>query len=213
MSHALVYAAPIALSPVAIAASVLLLSCSGGVAKATAFAVGWLAGLAAVVTVLTVLVREAGVSDADPVWLSLPNVALGLAFLVSGAVFWLRRGRPVEQPRWLTAVDSLTPRGSGGLGIVASANPKALALALAAALALAQARASAPESAAALGLFAAIGTLGVALPVGVHAASPARTDRTLQALRSWLARHDHTVLALLGVLLGVIFLADGISGL
>jgi Sap-like sulfolipid-1-addressing protein len=192
---------------------VLLLSCNGGLAKATAFAIGWLTGVAAVATLLTALVERAGLSEADPLWISGPETALGGLFLVSAGAFWLRCGRRVEEPRWLEAVDALTPGRSGGLGIVVSgANPKVVALALGAALALGEAGASAPRSAAALGLFAWIGTLGVALPVGVRVAAPARTDHTLQRMRVGLTRHDNTILGALALVLGLIFVVDGVGG-
>jgi hypothetical protein len=212
LSHALVYAAGVALSPVAIVASILLLSCRGGVTKAAAFALGWLAGLAAVETALAVLVDRADLSDADPLWISGPELALGIAFLAAAATVWLRRGRRSEQPAWLVAIDGLTPIGSGGLGVVAAgANPKIVALALGAALALAEAGASAGESVATFGLFAAIGTLGVALPLGVHAAARDRSEHVFATMRGWLARHGNAVLALVGLVLGALFVLDAVG--
>jgi Sap, sulfolipid-1-addressing protein len=212
VSHALVYSVGVALSPVAIASSILLLSCPGGTAKAATFALGWLAGLAAMETLLAVLVDRADLSDADPLWIGVPELALGVAFFAASATVWLRRRRRSEQPAWLAAIDRLTPIGSGGLGIVAAgANPKIVALALGAALALAEAGASTSETVVALGLFAAIGTLGVALPLAIHAAARERSEHVFGAMRSWLARHDRAVLALVGLVLGAVFVLDALS--
>jgi hypothetical protein len=213
VGHALVYAAGVALSPVAIVTSILLLSGRGGAAKAATFALGWIAGLVAMEVVLVLLVDLAELSDADPLWIAVPELALGLAFLAASATLWLRRGRRSGQPAWLGAIDRLTPIGSGGLGIVAAgANPKIVALALGAALALAEAGASTAESVVTLALFAAIGTLGVALPLAVHAAALERSEHVFGAMRSWLARNDRAVLALVGLVLGLLFLLDATSG-
>jgi hypothetical protein len=212
VTHALAYAAGVALSPVAIASSVLLLSSPGGALKAAAFALGWLAGLLAMETMLAVLVDRADLSDADPLWIAVPELALGVAFLAAAAAVLLRGGTRSGQPAWLAAIDRLTPIGSGGLGIAAAgANPKIVALALGAALALAEADASTSESIVVLALFAAIGTLGVALPLGVHVAARDRSEQVFGAMRNWLARHDRAVLGVVGLVLGVVFLLDAAS--
>jgi hypothetical protein len=66
-----------------------------------------------------VLVDVSGISDADQLWLAVPEIVLGVVFLLAAAVLWIRRdrGRYRAAP-WVDAVDNLTASRSGGLGLV-----------------------------------------------------------------------------------------------
>ena len=214
MSEALPYSLGIALSPVPIGASVLLLSCRDGLAKGASFALGWVAGLAAVAVVMKLLVDWADLSSSDQLWISAPELLLGIAFLTVSVAIWVWRDRRRSSPAWLDAVEHFTRIRSAGAGIVLSAlNPKVAALTLGAILALAQVDAGNSETLWTLVLFVAIGTLGVAIPVLLARATPNRTTAVLTRLHPWLERHDAAVLIVLGLVVGVIFVVDGLRGL
>ena len=79
----------VALSPVAVIASILLVVAPGGRRKGAAFVAGWVGGLATVGAVVVVLEQAVGVGRADgPGWfgavvtveLRAPLVALGLVW-------------------------------------------------------------------------------------------------------------------------------------
>jgi threonine/homoserine/homoserine lactone efflux protein len=214
VSQALPYSVGIALSPVPIGASVLLLSCRDGLAKGMSFALGWVTGLAAVAVVLELLVDWADLSTSDQLWIAVPELVLGVGFLAVSAAIWLRRDRQRSTPAWLDAVEHFTRIRSAGAGIVVSAlNPKVAALTLGAALALAQADAGTSETVRTLVLFTAIGALGVAAPVLFARAAPRRANALLTRLRPWLEGHDAAVLIVLGLIVGVVFVVDGLRGL
>jgi threonine/homoserine/homoserine lactone efflux protein len=214
LSQALPYSVGIALSPVPIGASVLLLSCHDGLAKGTSFALGWVAGLGATAVVIAFLVDWADLSASDQLWIAVPELVLGIGFLVVSAAIWLWRDRRRSTPSWLDAVEHFTRMRSAGAGIVVSAlNPKVAALTLGAVLALAQVDAGTSETVWTLVLFTAIGALGVAVPVLFARAAPDRTHAVLARLRPWLERHDAAVLIVLGIVVGVIFVADGLRSL
>jgi threonine/homoserine/homoserine lactone efflux protein len=214
VSQALPYSLGIALSPVPIGASVVFLSCRDGLAKGTWFALGWTAGLAAIALVLGLVVGLADLSTSGELWIAAPELVLGVGFLAVSAGIWLGFGRGRSTPPWLEAVEGLTRVRSAAVGVVASAaNPKVAALTLGAVFALAQVDAGTSETFWTLVLFVAIGTIGVAIPVVFARAAPVGTHAVLARLRPWLERHDAAVLIVLGLVVGTIFVLDGLRAL
>ena len=215
MREALVYAVAVAVSPVPIGATLLLLTCPRGEANGLSFLAGWVVGVGMLVVLFVVLVDVSGISDADQLWLALPEIVLGVVFLLAAAVLWIRRdrrrGRGVP---WIDVVDHLTASRSGGLGFVLSgANPKIAALSLGAALSLAETDASVMGTAMATVLFTAIGAAGVAAPIAVHLAARARTESALLVFRTWLGRHETVALVALGLVVGGLFVREGVAAL
>jgi hypothetical protein len=86
-----------------------------------------------------------------------------------------------------------------------------VALALGAALALAETKASVAATAQAVVLFTAIGVVGVALPLALRALFPRRTALFLARLRAWLGKHETAILVPLGLVIGAVFLQDGVA--
>lgn len=160
MSDALILAVGVAVSPVPIAAVTLILSGTSSRVVGTSFALGWFFGVTASILVLISFVAAAGASDESPLWIAIPEVALGATFLALAVHIW--RGRRADRgtapPAWLGALDRLTPIRSGVLGLIlAAANPKNLALALGAAIALAEADVSSAVTARTAALFVVSG--------------------------------------------------------
>jgi threonine/homoserine/homoserine lactone efflux protein len=208
---ALPYALGIALSPVPIGAVLLLLTCRRAIANGLSFLLGWSVGVAALIVLLVTLVQAAGISDADPSWLAAADVLLGGLFLLASAlVFRRRRGTVAGAAPWLAAVDGLSTRRSGALGLVLStANPKVIALSLGAAIAVAG---SGGAGTARLALaFTTVAAVGIAVPLAIYLAAPARSGATLARVRRSIERHEANVLVVLGLVVAVLFLADGVG--
>ncbi|HET9322820.1 MAG TPA: GAP family protein [Gaiellaceae bacterium] len=216
MNSALVLAVGVAVSPIPVAVVTLILS-GGRPRLGSAFALGWIAGVTGSLAVLVALVSVADTSDETPLWISLAELGLGLVFLGLAAHVWRSRHRPRPAgapPRWLTALDRLTPMRSAGLGLLLSAaNPKNLALALAAAISIAAANESSAATAVTVILFASVGTVGVAVPLAVSAAAPERSRSALSTFRDWLLHHDAAVLTVLGIVVGAKLCYDGVTAL
>jgi hypothetical protein len=215
MQEALVYAIGIAISPIAIAATLLLLTCRRAVANVISFLVGWTVGVAVVIVLFIVLVNSVSLSDSDPVWIALTELAIGAGFLLAVAAVWRNRHeRQSGSHSWVAAVDSFTTARSAGLGVVLSgANPKVVALSLGAALSLAQAEASAAVTAETLVLYCAIGAAGVLVPLSVYLTMPGHASSLLAAFRVRLVRHETAILMALGLVISAAFLSDGLDGL
>jgi len=212
---ALVYAAGVAVSPVAIASILLLLTSRGASANGTSFAVGWAAGVAALAGVFAVLVRVVGIVDKHPVWIALVELVLGGVFVVAAAALLGRQARRQAQSlMFVSAADTLTPARAAGVGsVLSAANPKIMALALGAAVTLAQEGAGGVTTVETVALFAMIGSAGVLIPLGAHFAFPSRSRSVLAGARAWLVRYEIPVFVLLGLAIGAVFITDGLRSL
>jgi hypothetical protein len=215
MGEIVVYAIGVTISPVPVAASIVVLTGRHALANGASFLVGWALGVFSAATLLVVLVNRAGISDADPLWIAIPEIVLGLAFVAASLTLWARgRNRSERAVPWLDAADALTRPRSAGLGLLLSAaNPKVVALALGAALALAETKANSATTVQAVLLFTAIGVVGVALPLALRVLFPSRAARLLARLRAWLGKHETAILVPLGLVIGAVFLQGGVASL
>ncbi len=111
----------VALSPIPIIAIVLMLGTPRARTNGPAFAVGWVAGLAIVGTVVLVLASGNATQDsgAPATWTSVLKLALGILFLLLAARIWHRRpapGKEAEMPKWMAAIDTFTAGEVAGNG-------------------------------------------------------------------------------------------------
>jgi threonine/homoserine/homoserine lactone efflux protein len=103
---------------------------------------------------------------------------------------------------------------AGGAGIVLSAlNPKNLLLIVAGAAAIAQTGISAGQQTVALLVFTLIASVGVAIPVVIYYALGDRSTELLDRLKTWMARNNGVIMAVLLLVIGVKLIGDAISGL
>lgn len=209
------YAVGVAISPIPIATTLVLLTTRRALANGLSFVLGWIVGIAALTTLVVVLVHELGISDSDPVLFPVAELLIGAGFVLAAVAVWMQRHKHAsrESP-WLERVDGITTARSAGVGIVLSSlNPKVAALALGAAIALAEANAGAGLTAETVVFFSVIATAGILVPLAAYAAAPARAESGLRRFRGWLGRNEAVVLAALGLLLGGVFLLNGIQSL
>src|SRR5215218_9610900 len=164
----------VSLSPVPIMAVILMLVSRRARTNGPAFIVGWLVGLAIIgVIVLAVAGPGDASDDGDPAtWVGVLKLVLGALLVLVAVKQW--RGRPAEgeqptMPKWMGAIDAFTPVKALGAGVLLSGlNPKNLLLAVAAGAAVAQTGIPGGQQAIAYGVFAVLGTVGVAIPVGIY---------------------------------------------
>jgi hypothetical protein len=117
-------------------------------------------------------------------------------------------------PKWMASIDKTTPIAALGLAAALSgANPKNLLLAAGGAAAIAQTGISGVQQAIAYVVFAVIGTLGVAIPVGIYFALGERSQEMLARLKDWMTQHNAVIMAVLCLIIGAKLIGDGISGL
>ena len=209
----------VALSPVPIIGVVLMLGTPRARANGPAFILGWVVGLAVVGTIVLLVSSganaEEGGEPAD--WVSALKLILGLLLLLVALKQW--RARPhgddeASLPKWMASIDRFTTGRAAAMGLaLAAINPKNLILTVGAATAIAQTGASTADQAVALAVFVLIGTLGPGLPVAIYFALGERSEDILARLKTWMARNNTAIMAVLCLVIGAKLVGDAIGGL
>jgi threonine/homoserine/homoserine lactone efflux protein len=208
----------VAISPVPIIATVLMLLSTRARVTAPAFAAGWMLGITAVLVVVLLIAGPDGLdatSSSDVTyWIRL---ALGLLFLLLALRSWHTRPRPgqsVAPPKWMNTVEGASPPVALGLGAALSAvNPKNLALAVAGGVAIASNGLSTAQTVFCVVVFVVLASALVAGPVIAFLVAGDRTKRPLGSLKDFMETHNAAIMV---VLLGVLALSNlgkGIGGL
>ena len=215
----LTMAVGVALSPIPIIASVLLVGAPRGRVNGPAFVLGCAVSTAVIGGLLIAAGVGSGASEpgGPSTGTSILKLVLGVTLLVLAARQW--RGRPAPDdeppmPKWMGALDGFSPQRSFAAGIVVTGlNPKNLLLVVAGAAAVAGAGATAGEEAVAWAIFTLIAIAGVSIPVLIAFAMGDRAGELLARLRKWMAHNNGVIMAVILLLIGVKLLGDGIAGL
>jgi threonine/homoserine/homoserine lactone efflux protein len=211
-------AAAVALSPIPIVAIVLVLHSPAARVNGLAFAVGWVAGLAVVSTLVVVIFGGASDPDSNAATgVDWGTTAIGALFLVMAAQQWKKRPRDGEVPKmpgWMATIESVSAGKAALLGAALSgANPKNVALTLAASASIAQAGLDRADTTLAIAIFVAIGSATVVGSVAFYLIAPRRAERPLASIKQFMANNNATVMMVVLLLLGAKFLGDGLSGI
>ena len=209
------YAVGIAVSPIPIAAVILMLFSGRARVNSVSFMVAWVAGIVLVTTVV-VLIPGLETDDSEPSdttgWIKL---VLGVLLLAVGARQWRARPGPDDEvpvPGWMAKIDELRPGAAFGLGFVLSAlNPKNLLLAIAAGVSIGALALSTSETVGAVVVFTLIASISVTVPVVAYLIAGKRLDPTLDRTKAWLIDNNTAVMAVLFVIFGVSLLGDAIQ--
>ncbi len=208
----------VAISPVPIIAVVLMLFSARAGTNGPAFLAGWVVGLLAVVViVLTVSGATGASSGTPPIWVALVKIVLGVLLLLLGWEKLSTRppaGTAAPLPKWLQAVDQMTPGKAFGMGaLLSGVNPKNLILAVGAALVIAQAQLSVADAGVAALAFVIIGSASITVAVLYSRLGGAPAKARLTQAKAWLGENNSTVMAVLLLIFGVVLIGKGIGGL
>jgi hypothetical protein len=209
----------VAISPVPIIAVILMLLSPRAGASSTAFLVGWVLGVAVVVTVVTLVVNPATSDDTSKpsVTVSVIKLVLGLAAIALGVKEWRGRPAPGESaklPSWMAAIDGMTPlRALGLAALLAGVNPKNLTLCLAGGVSIGGAGLTTAETVLTLVVFVVIASSTVAVPVLGYLLARDRMAAPLGRLRDWLTANNAAVMSVLLVVIGTAIVGKGLGGL
>jgi threonine/homoserine/homoserine lactone efflux protein len=218
IGQALPLAVAVALSPIPIIASILIVVTRRARTNGPAYVVGCLVGLAIVGTIVLLVAgpSDAGEDGQPATWVNVLKLVLGVLLVLVALKEW--RGRPregevAETPKWMGAIDHFSVPKAFGTGVLLSgANPKNLLLAIGAAAAIAQTGIPGSEQAIAYAVFAVIGTLGVAVPVVIYFALGDRSRPILDRLQTWMAQNNAVIMAVLCLVIGAKLVGDAITG-
>jgi threonine/homoserine/homoserine lactone efflux protein len=207
----------IALSPLPVAAVILMLFSAKARSNGVAFIIGWVAGLAIVGAAVLAFGGAAGTATAPSTLSIVIQLLLGLLLLVAAARQW-RASRKVagepEVPKWMRTIDDFSASKSFAHGAALSGvNPKNLALNVAAMAALAQAGVPPPQQWLTFAAFLLLASVTVALPVAYFLVGGDSSKANLTSMKTWLISHNAIVTAVVLLILGMKLLGTGLQGL
>ena len=213
------FAVGVAISPIPIIAIIVMLLSARAGANSASFLAGWVVGVTGACIVLLALsgLLDTSSNGSPSDSSSVIKLVLG-ALLVMMALRNFRKrpkaGEQAELPKWLQSIDSLTPVKSAGLGVLLSAvNPKNLLLIAGAMVGVAQLDLPVGDEAAGVVVFVLIAISTVAAPVIVYRVAGERAQHVLDEMKIWLGQNNAVVMAVLLLVIGVVLLGKGISGL
>lgn len=209
------YAVGIAVSPVPIAALLLMLVTRRARTNAPLFLLGWILGIA-IVGAVVLLVPGLETSQGEPTTASgIIKGVLGLLLLLVGVRAW--RGRPrtgevAEAPDWMGRVEGFGSGSALGIGAaLGGANPKNLLLAVGGAATISAADLSTSQEYLTLGVFVLIASLSVLIPVVAYFVLGDRAEMTMTVAKEWLIQNNQTVMSLLILLLSISLVGDAVE--
>lgn len=203
----------IAISPIPIIATILVLLSPKAKTLAPLFLMGWILGIVFAVTffmLLRNLIPSTSDSDVNSL-ISVVRVVVGISFGILAFREWKSRPKPGEEanlPGWMAALDQLKPATALGLAFaLAAINPKNMLLAANAGLIIAGA---AKPVTAVLG-FTAVAIVSVAVPVVAFLLLGKRIARQLEMIRGWLVSYSSTIMVLILLVLAIDVTVKGMS--
>lgn len=204
----------VALSPIPVVAAILmLLSANAGRASA-GFALGWVTGIVTVTGLVTAAAASGLMRSASEpsVAASVVKTAMGLLLVYIAVRQWGSR-KDDSIPGWMKAIDELGVAKAAGFGLLVSLlNPKNLLLCITAGVTIGTAGLNPGGTAAALTVFVLLGAASVLVPVGGYAVAADQLRGALARLKNWLQANNHTVIAVVFMVMGTTAFAKGVTG-
>lgn len=209
------YAVGIAVSPVPIAAVILMMFSERSRMNSLSFMIAWVIGIATVTTIVLMLPgieSDDGAPSTTTGWIKL---ALALLLAAAAVAQWRKRPGPNEEapmPKWMAKIEALVPAKAFGLGFILSAvNPKNLLLAAAAGVTLGSFDLSSGEAVTTVLVFTLLAGITVIVPVVAFLIAGHRIDDTLDSGKDWLISNNAAVMSVLFVVFAFSLLGDAIS--
>ncbi len=211
----------VAISPVPVIAVILVLMGPRARGSGPAFLLGWVLGVGAAVTLLTVVgsAVDGGEAGGSRPVLGTVKILAGLGLVALAVRQWRARPAPGEEsalPGWMSRAGEMGP---GRAGVVAAAlaalNPKNLLLCASGGAIIAGARPDVSDGgvAVAVAVFTVVASLTVLAPVGAFLLAPVAAGRRLESVRRWLSVNNTAVMAVMLLVLGTVVLGQGVAEL
>jgi len=205
----------VALSPLPVAAVLVMLLTARAAANSRAFLFGWVLGILSVGSIVF-LVPGLETSRGEPTALSgLIKMVLGVLLLVLGVRAWIQRPKPadeVETPKLLTKIENLAVPQAALTGFLLSGpNLKNLLLTAAGAATIDASSLDPGSQAIALLIFAAIASLTIILPVTGFFLFREGAEAMIGNLKDWLVRNSPTIAAASLVVFGALLIGNGLT--
>ena len=212
-------AVAVSISPLPIIAMVVLLMSPHARTSTPAFMLGWVASIATVLGITTLLSGVVGGGHGggpSPV-VAVIKLVLGLAMLAMAWHEWRARPKPgqrAELPHWLTAVQNMRPLAAAGTGFgIYAANPKNLTVGVSAGVLFHSFGLVAGSALIVGAVYVLVASSTVVLPILAFMLAQEKVKPWLNELQGWLEQHNAAVMAVLLSVIGTVMLGKGIAAL
>jgi hypothetical protein len=219
LGQAIVAAVGIAISPVAVAAVILLLISPRAKGSSVGFLAGWLFGIIVAVTAFTLLsaVVPTQVPGPSRTVLAIVQLSIGCLLLVVAAIQWraphVGNDAVPRTPAWMRAIDRATPPIAFAVGLVMALNPPNLLLSMTGGIALGSSGLVGWQMLAAIAVFAFVAASTVLVPVVAYATAAERLRVPLETFRLWLIRRNSAIVTVVFAVVGLFAVGQGLSSL
>jgi threonine/homoserine/homoserine lactone efflux protein len=209
----------VALSPLPIVAIILMLFSKNARSTSLGFLIGWFLGVTVVATVVVFVAdpaQQATGGETSPLYI-IVHILLGLLLLFLAYRDWGKRpkpGEPVEAPKWMSSIDSMTGEKALVMGaLLSGVNPKNLALILGAGVVISTAGLNSTQTIIALIVFIVIACASVAAPVIIYLVMGDKAAPMLNSWKEWLTHNNATVMMILCLIFGIVVLGKGLGAI
>jgi hypothetical protein len=205
----------VALSPVPVAAVMVLMLTPRARINAPFFLVGWMLGILTVSAIILLLPGLETSQGGPTVFSGYVKIFLGCILLAMSIRRWRMRPAPddiVEIPPVLARLNEFGPLHSMAAGFLLSGvNPKNLILVIAGASTIGASPISAGPQLGALLVFTVIGSVTVAIPVFAHVLFRNPVEAVFGHWKKWLIRNNVSILASLFLMFAALLIGDGLK--
>ncbi len=204
------YAIAVALSPMPIAALLLMLLSKRARINSVMFTVGWIAGLAVLVLAVTFLVGESAHTvrhdtGFDPK--TIIDFVLGIVLLLFALKEWKSRskaGKIPHMPKWMRAIESFSPIKALMIGfLLATLNLKNTPMGITVGAAISELAHTTAQQTAGIIIYLILASCTITIPAIGFLLLGKRLQKTLESLKSWLIGNNATIMFVLFLILGV----------
>jgi hypothetical protein len=215
IKQSLPFAFGIALSPVPIAAIIMMLMSARARTNAPAFLLGWFLGLLLVGVIVFVIPASQTEGGKPTAMAGLIRIALGILLLYFALIQWRSRPSPedeVEVPKLLSGLDTLGAGKSLLVGFMLVAiHPKNLLLCMAGAAAIDLNTSTLASQLGAYKIFALIASSTVIFPMILYLFARKRAAVIFESWKDWLVRKNKVAMAMILLVLGIVLVYRGIE--
>ena len=205
----------IAISPLAIAALLIMLLTPRAKVNAPAFLFGWILGFL-LVGFLAYFIPGMETTPEEPATLAgIVRIVLGLALLLLAIWQWQRqaaRNHKVETPRFLARIDNMGVTHCILTGfLLSAAHPKNLPLIVAGVAAIGRYNLDALAEIMAFLIFTAVASATILLPLAAYFLAKRQAEALFGHWKDWLIRNNDIVVLLLLLIFGTLLVGRGIK--
>lgn len=203
-----------ALSPMPVAALVLILMSNKAKINSIAFLIGWILGLAALVVFMSALIGDADAAMGTGSTIRWIQTVLGIVLILFAIKQWKSRakaGVTPTTPKWMGAIEGFSPVKSFCVGLLlATVNLKNTPIGISVGVELS--KYPVMERLNGFAFYLLIAGSTILIPTVSYLLFGNKLQRYFESLKTWLIDHNAAMMFVLFLILGVVMLSKALRG-